>query len=126
MGKGPDSPDLPKYNKGGNKMTEDVLERILAELASLKEEFEAFKTQVDKKLPIPTPPLPKVPSAPRRPLFGGHRGPVRMVDTETGKEYPSKYALGKELAHLAGTTPEDHMAFYKLLTRFPGRFKELG
>jgi len=53
----------------------------------------------------------------------GHGDAIR--DTKTGTIYKSKYETGKILGHLVGTTPDDHFAWYKLLSRFPGRFKEV-
>ena len=112
-------------------------------LQIMREELDKIRkglNQVRERLDLP--PLPPIPPTPppdprdapklfkehveaRRPLFGGRRTPVRMRDKETGKEYPSKAALGRDLAHLAGTTSDDPFAFYKLLHKFPGRFEEI-
>jgi len=57
-------------------------------------------------------------------LFGGKRERTAIKDTTTGKLYISKAAVGKALAEEAGTTPDDHFAWYKLLAKFPDRFVE--
>jgi len=60
----------------------------------------------------------------KKPLFGGRKVAVPIVDTKTKWVYHSRSSAGKALAAEVGTTPEDHFAWYKLIARFPERFKE--
>ena len=61
---------------------------------------------------------------PRKGLFAGKRQAVPVIDTTTGRVYHSKAACGKALAEEAGTVPTDHFAWYKLLEKFPNRFRD--
>lgn len=58
-------------------------------------------------------------------LFGGKRLRTPIRDTKTGVIYRSKYQTGKALATEAGANPTDRFAWYKLVSRFPGRFVEV-
>lgn len=57
-------------------------------------------------------------------LFGGKREHVAMKDTKTGKLYPSKARLAKELAPEFGLSQDDHFAIYKIMAKAPDRFVE--
>jgi len=60
-------------------------------------------------------------------LFGGKRSKTAIEDTKTGTVYPSKSAVGKALyGEIKDGDPSDRFIWYKLLTQFPERFKELG
>lgn len=59
-----------------------------------------------------------------RPLFGGRREHVPTVDTTTGKVYRSKAAVGRAFAVAAGTTVDDNFAWFKVDTKFRGRFRD--
>ncbi len=48
-------------------------------------------------------------------LFGGKRKPTPTKDLKTGIVYPSKAAVGKELATEAGADPLDTMAYYTVI-----------
>ena len=58
----------------------------------------------------------------KRVLFGGHRTPTPVVDTETMIEYKSKAECGRELGYLVNDF--SNFAWYQLLKAFPGRFVE--
>lgn len=58
-------------------------------------------------------------------LFGGKRVRTPVRDTKTGVIYRSKYQAGKALATEAGANLTDRFAWYKLISRFPGRFVEV-
>lgn len=49
-------------------------------------------------------------------LFGGKRAQSPMKDLKTGEIYPSKAALGKNLAEEAGADPKDTFAYYKVIS----------
>ncbi len=61
----------------------------------------------------------------KRPLFGGRRSAVGILDTVTGKTYKSMFECGRDLAELVGRDKKDHFTYYELAKRFPGRFKEV-
>ena len=58
-------------------------------------------------------------------LFGGKRTKTAIKDTVTGKIYPSKARLGKELAGkegFEGIDPGNNFAYYQLISKAPERF----
>lgn len=61
---------------------------------------------------------------PKKGLFAGRRVAVPVIDTKTNRVYHSKAACGKVLALEADTVTTDHFAWYKLLNKFPNRFRD--
>lgn len=49
----------------------------------------------------------------------------RIRDVKTGKEYPAKAALGRDLAHLVGGDPSDQFVYFKIAATYPERFEVL-
>lgn len=88
----------------------DTIESLAEEIRSLKKEIEELRATR--------------PALTRRPLFGGRKGAIPMIDTKTDIVYHSKAAVGKELAAEAGTTAKDQFSWYKLSAKFPNRFRE--
>ena len=58
-------------------------------------------------------------------LFGGKRQKTAIKDTKTGKIYPSKARLGKELSGkegFEGIDPGNNFAYYQIVAKAPDRF----
>ena len=106
-------------------MAEDPIERLMQEIQKLKEEVELLRSSAGLPKPPVLPTLPPTPPGPGRVLFGGRRTPTRVLDTTTGKYYGTKTELGKMLGYLAGALSDDRFAYYKLIAKFPGRFKDI-
>jgi hypothetical protein len=47
----------------------------------------------------------------------------RVRDSQTGKEYPTLAAAGRELAYLVQGDPKNNLVWYEIERRFPGRFE---
>jgi len=47
----------------------------------------------------------------------------RILDTETGAQYESKAAAGRDLAHLVGGDPKDQFVWFKIARTYPERFR---
>lgn len=92
-----------------------VLDVIKEQLAEITEKLAAHDEILEE--------LKKRPYA-KRQLFGGKSERRPIMDTDKNVTYVSMSAAGKALAAEAGTTPDDHFAFYKLQTKFPDRFRD--
>jgi len=55
-------------------------------------------------------------------LFGGKRQKTAIKDTETGKIYPSKASVGRNLAGEFKLDVTDNFAWYKITSQAPDRF----
>lgn len=55
-------------------------------------------------------------------LFGGKREKTAIKDTKTGKIYPSKASVGKNLAGEYKLDVTDNFAWYKIISQAPDRF----
>lgn len=49
----------------------------------------------------------------------------RVRDVATNKEYPSKAAAGRDLAHLVGGDPKDQFVWFQIARALPDRFRVL-
>lgn len=47
----------------------------------------------------------------------------RVLDTETGKEYESKAAAGRDLAYLVSGDPKDQFVYFKVARTYPERLR---
>jgi len=59
-------------------------------------------------------------------LFGGKREKTAIKDTKTGKIYPSKASVGKNLAKEFNLDINDNFAWYKIISQAPERFIPAG
>jgi hypothetical protein len=87
-----------------------------ARLTRLGVELEAAGAHADGRGP-----MPPISREKQRPVAGARKAhPIR--DTETGKEYASKYQAGKDLYWLVGGDVEDLHVWFKIAKKFPDRF----
>ena len=49
----------------------------------------------------------------------------RILDTETGKQYASKAAAGRDLASLVSGNPKDQFVWFQIARTYPERFRVL-
>lgn len=47
----------------------------------------------------------------------------RILDVQTGREYPAKAAAGRDLAHLVGGDPKDQFVWFEIAATYPERFQ---
>jgi hypothetical protein len=67
----------------------------------------------------------QVAAAPKKQIFGEHRGRVAIKDTKTGITYPSQAAVTKAIGPEFGVDPLDHFGCYKIFSKAPDRFIRL-
>lgn len=53
----------------------------------------------------------------------GKRIIMPILDVKTGKEYPSKAAAGRDLAHLVKGDPKNNFVFFEIQRKMPERFR---
>jgi hypothetical protein len=85
----------------------EVVNTLLNKVEELSNEIESLKKTTVKK---------------STGLFGGKREKTAIKDTKTGKVYPSKAAVGRNLASEFGLDITDNFAWYKIQLRAPDRF----
>lgn len=91
------------------KAIEDVVGSLIDKVESLTNEVVTLKKTAVKK---------------STGLFGGKREKTAIKDTKTGKVYPSKASVGKNLAKEFNLDPLDSFVWYKIITQAPDRFIE--
>ena len=57
-------------------------------------------------------------------LFGGKRTKTAIKDTKTGKIYPSKANMGKQVAAEFDLDPGNNFVYYQIILKAPDRFVE--
>ncbi len=108
--------EVTQGNGGKAPTVEDRINGLEETISELIDVVQALSGKVDK--------VEKTAVKKKAGLFGGKRERIAIKDNTTGKVYISKAAVGKALATEAGSTPEDHFAWYKLQAKFPDRFVE--
>ncbi len=89
----------------------DAMEETLLKLIDM---VEANTTRIDK--------IERTTVKKSAGLFGGKREKTAIRDTKTGKIYPSKASVGKNLAGEFDLDALDHFAWYKIQSAAPVRF----